>query len=88
MYTFFDFDAQFINMYRSGQFYARNDCNKFSLVKLNDQFMNFRSNVARVHRGNEADRSTGLIKNEALETVRYADHVSNLLALSRIDDLH
>ena len=88
MFAYFDFDSQFVNMYRSGQFYARTDYNKFSLVKLNDQFMNFRSNVERVHRGNEADRNTGLIKNEALQTVQYADHISSLLASSRINELN
>ena len=40
MFAYFDFDNHFVNMFRTGSFYARLDFNKFSLRKLNQEFVN------------------------------------------------
>ena len=45
MFSYFDFDNHFVNMYRAGQFFARLDCNKFSLTKLNAEYLDFKDNV-------------------------------------------
>ena len=53
-------------MFRSGSFYARLDFNKFSLRKLNAEFVNAKESMAIFHRGNEVSRNNGLILNEVL----------------------
>ena len=71
MFSYFDFDNNFSNMFKTGQFYARLDYNKFSATKLNAEFVNAHEGLAIYHRGNETDRDTGLIKNETLQAVSY-----------------
>ena len=66
MFAYFDFDNHFTNMFRSGSFFARLDFNKFSLQKLNTEFVSARESLAIFHRGNETDRNNGLIRNEVL----------------------
>lgn len=88
MFAYFDFDNHFSNMFRSGSFYARKDYNKFSITKLNAEFLSATEAVALFHRGNEIDRDTGLIRNEVVPKVSYADHIATLLAESGpVDDL-
>ena len=70
-FTYFDFDSHFTNMFRSGSFYARLDFNKFSLRKLNAEFVTANESMAIFHRGNEINRNNGLIRNEVLPTVSY-----------------
>ena len=80
MFAYFDFDNHFCNMYRSGSFYARLDFNKFSLQKINSEFVNASESMAIFHRGNEIDRNNGLIRNEVLETRSYQDLKNKLLS--------
>lgn len=82
MFAYFDFDNHFVNMFRTGSFFARLDFNKFSLRKLNQEFVSASESVALFHRGNEVDRNNGLIKNEVLPTVSYQELKSRLLGQS------
>ena len=80
MFTYFDFDNHWVNLFRTGSFYARLDFNKFSNSKVRADYVNAAEGLAHFHRGNETHVHTGLIENETLQTVSYEDHVAALLA--------
>lgn len=66
MFSYFDFDNHWTNMFRTGSFYSRLDFNKFSGRKARSDFVNAAEGLAQFHRGNKTHVHTGLIENETL----------------------
>ena len=82
-----EFDEQFTNMVRAGMIFARKDYNKFSSKKVEGVYLGIQEMLDTVHRGNEIDRATGLLRNINIPTVSYKEHAEHLLSKGDLSEL-